>query len=144
MQVMSSSKGITPAYAGKTSSQFVTCPQPRDHPRLRGKDMELEVLKLKPLGSPPLTRERHHEGSLMVAGRGITPAYAGKTLCTSGISLQPWDHPRLRGKDSSSAAIPVYTSGSPPLTRERLWLGLRFCRGPGITPAYAGKTLIYF
>ena len=51
-----------------------------DHPRIRGKDTELDPVAYGDLGSPPHTRERHRLDLVEAEFQGITPAYAGKTL----------------------------------------------------------------
>ena len=53
-----------------------------------------------------------------------------------------WDHPRLRGKNFSHDKIDLKEIGSPPLTREKHSSPLSTSFNLGITPAYAGKTVI--
>ena len=72
---------------------------------------------------------------------GITPAYAGRTLCTTLFHSAHQDHPRLRGKDIILAQISKENLGSPPLTREGLIEANLVITCKGITPACAGKTL---
>jgi len=73
---------ITPAYAGKTGTEFCIDGCYGDHPRVCGKDCVKLIGDIHPKGSPPRMRER-----LPVLLRAsepirITPAYAGKTsLC---------------------------------------------------------------
>ena len=71
----------------------------------------------------------------------ITPAYAGKTVKVRRQAYALWDHPRVCGKDSLSAFTRSACSGSPPRMRERPCMAPIFPIYPGITPAYAGKTL---
>ena len=112
----------------------------RDHPRIRGKDATDKIWGAMSSGSPPHTRERLLFDPFEYRGLGITPAYAGKTKWACRHIHNHKDHPRIRGKDSSSTSMPFCISGSPPHTRER-----RLCLGSSInnrriTPAYAGKT----
>ena len=72
--------------------------------------------------------------------RGITPAYAGKTLPKPFLDAHCRDHPRLRGKDNRYDVYDDYGMGSPPLTRERQKNIYSDYDEKGITPAYAGKT----
>ena len=71
---------ITPAYAGKTNFWVCKSINYWDHPRVCGKDLPLKALFVLPLGSPPRMRERHRVRVLRAQCKGITPAYAGKTL----------------------------------------------------------------
>ena len=57
-QLHSSTHGITPACAGKTQDRARPRLTFEDHPRLRGKDPTVKTVGFRPLGSPPLARER--------------------------------------------------------------------------------------
>ena len=63
-------------------------------------------------GSPPRMRGKAIEMKLAGTVHGITPAYAGKSICDKHINN------KLRGKDAWRKLLIV---------------------APGITPAYAGK-----
>ena len=76
---LSTSHGITPAYAGKRhdiSTIFAAC---RDHPRLCGEKLHFSYKIIQSQGSPPPMRGK----VAGVTGRSgvtwITPAYAGKS-----------------------------------------------------------------
>ena len=91
-------KGITPAYAGKSSecpSRFVLA---WDHPRVCGEKM-FQPSELHPrLGSPPRMRGKGQGQKAHQEQEGITPAYAGKSSrLTCGV-FEPWDHPRVCGE----------------------------------------------
>ena len=113
---------ITPAYAGKTHRTKLADGNLRDHPRLRGKDEFGLFASDGVMGSPPLTRERLLAVYSDFLNFGITPAYAGKTLRKGHSAGVERDHPRLRGKDIDVSKIIPWQRGSPPLTRERLFL----------------------
>ena len=70
---------------------------------------------------------------------GITPAYAGKSLCGHVKIDAHWDHPRLCGEKCNFALSFLSVLGSPPPMRgkAKIW-ATAFCVN-GITPAYAGK-----
>ena len=73
----------------------------------------------------------------------ITPAYAGKTgACMLGEGVSK-DHPRVCGKNSLYCVQLVVSQGSPPRMREKLLHSPKLKRCPRITPAYAGKTLLW-
>ena len=92
------------------------------------------------VGSPPLARERRRDIINHLLRPRITPAYAGKTIPLIKDFVGGWDHPRLRGKDSTFSVINSITLGSPPLTRERLPRAIILIMWHRITPAHAGKT----
>ena len=48
--------GITPAYAGNTQKYLEKLYESGDHPRLRGEHNYISTISLKVLGSPPPTR----------------------------------------------------------------------------------------
>ena len=112
--------GITPAYAGKRAGSCFPSWHSADHPRLRGEKQDRDGGARGREGSPPLTRGKVHDGSVLHLLRGITPAYAGKRECP-WLSLPPaQDHPRLRGEKHAAKVGKI--------------------RVRGITPAYAGKS----
>ena len=131
--------GITPAYAGKSSSFFAISSACWDHPRLCGEKRCPLWCPLRFRGSPPPMR-----GKEMPLGQGvlhfrITPAYAGKRHRRRTNVQQDQDHPRLCGEKEQRAARISETLGSPPPMRGKgaSWKCLIDCKG--ITPAYAGK-----
>ena len=71
----------------------------------------------------------------------ITPAYAGKRLCYS-LCLPPlWDHPRVCGEKVIPCTPGLHIKGSPPRMRGKAGSHTQPNNEPGITPAYAGKSL---
>ena len=75
------SKGITPAYAGKSRGKESADSFPWDHPRLCG--------------------EKDIQNVLDAPNEGITPAYAGKSLTVGVLWIHDEDHPRLCGEKSA-------------------------------------------
>ena len=72
----------------------------------------------------------------------ITPAYAGNTATYGLVARYVKDHPRLRGEHQLLKSALMPKVGSPPPTR-----GTQAEKGvahnlSGITPAYAGNTLV--
>ena len=72
----------------------------------------------------------------------ITPAYAGNTIAEGADIDANRDHPRLRGKHIAIRQSPIAMIGSPPLTRETPNSSLSTSSSTGITPAYAGNTIV--
>ena len=133
---------ITPAYAGNTIRSFRNTSQDGDHPRLRGEYGSRSSRPRRMEGSPPLTRGIHGPERVFAKICGITPAYAGNTPERLRSFHGHRDHPRLRGEYIHTDADGAPEEGSPPLTR-----GIHFCKHRlshcrGITPAYAGNTIV--
>ena len=91
-------------------------------------------------GSPPRGRGKVYLGPQLVAGNGITPAWAGKSYLLICESIKTGDHPRVGGEKSPSGRYTSHSSGSPPRGRGKdLQIHAVVC-GHGITPAWAGKS----
>ena len=92
-------------------------------------------------GSPPHMRGKGQNQRGTGSGRGITPAYAGKSGRESGTRACCRDHPRVCGEKTISSCRIRRNSGSPPRVRGKVGdLGL-YTLYYGITPARAGKSL---
>lgn len=72
--------GITPAYAGKSAHQLSNLQRGQDHPRVCGEKFESKSTLYHYLGSPPCMRGKDGLRDDAQRYRGITPAYAGKSL----------------------------------------------------------------
>ena len=70
--------GITPAYAGKSSTPTLHILIRRDHPRLCGEKLVLVGVVERFQGSPPPMRGKVRKYFWFFHARRITPAYAGK------------------------------------------------------------------
>ena len=134
--------GITPAYAGKTKSAKKSSGKLKDHPRVCGKDFNLNFKFIFISGSPPRMRERLKLIPDHSVDMRITPAYAGKTSRRIWQLGQFRDHPRVCGKDQRRKTDRGIKRGSPPRMRERPIFGDITSWPWRITPAYAGKTEI--
>ena len=75
----SSSLGLIPAYAGRTLAGCLVCAVSQAHPRLRGADYGNRPTGARERGSSPLTRGGRYRGWVIERGRGLIPAYAGRT-----------------------------------------------------------------
>ena len=110
---------ITPACAGKTARRPAHRASPRDHPRMRGEDCRPSSTSAKARGSPPHARGRRSSWRPRPSRPGITPACAGKTMSLRPCSRVFWDHPRMRGEDTSPIEEDIISQGSPPHARGR-------------------------
>ena len=140
LQGESPAPGITPAYAGKSTTAGRGRMPSRDHPRVCGEKGFVNHDWKGLEGSPPRMRGKVHVSPGQVGGVGITPAYAGKS-CTEGHSRPVRrDHPRVCGEKSYAATIWRITQGSPPRMRGKGSCPSRCACTAGITPACAGKS----
>ena len=111
--------GITPAYAGKSTS--------------------MPPWTAVYLGSPPRMRGKATVSRRSPHAVRITPAYAGKSRRTRLHHKAVWDHPRVCGEKFTSGMLFLSCLGSPPRMRGKgHGIGIAVSR-LRITPAYAGK-----
>ena len=111
--------GITPAYAGKSTST---------------------LLKLRfSSGSPPPMRGKGVFRCIRGIGIRITPAYAGKRVSAAEAFLAIEDHPRLCGEKIAGNNALECKRGSPPPMRGKDRYDGNAVQDDRITPAYAGK-----
>ena len=73
---------------------------------------------------------------------GITPAYAGKSSLSSKVERNHRDHPRLCGEKDTQVTGKPSNRGSPPPMRGKAACATPTDRITGITPAYAGKSVL--
>ena len=154
--------GITPAYAGKSSSlrppiPFTTGSPPpmrgkvfvcdqcdclcRITPAYAGKSSPFGSRTIYPVGSPPPMRGKATRRIAAAVPLRITPAYAGKRLLPWQYTGDWWDHPRLCGEKGKKIRKAQPKKGSPPPMRGKAAFDNRFRNSDRITPAYAGKRL---
>ena len=133
-------QGITPAWAGKRSTEKRTRRLDGDHPRVGGEKYIRCSYVGGERGSPP--RGRGKDG-LQYQPRGmqrITPAWAGKSVLFVSILLTYKDHPRVGGEKTIPPCACCGKQGSPPRGRGKAGtLGIQ-AHGLRITPAWAGKS----
>ena len=90
--------GITPAWAGKSRSVPNLADSCGDHPRVGGEKLILLVTTPGREGSPPRGRGKVPPASSALLLPWITPAWAGKSSSTLGLTSVLWDHPRVGGE----------------------------------------------
>ena len=112
-------RGITPAYAGKSSA----CPPMpflcRDHPRVCGEKKKPLTIRTGVVGSPPRMRGKGFLSISALNVAGITPAYAGKRLKRSRSTVSPVAIVPLF---PSVCNKPVVSDGSPAVRDAPLFL----------------------
>jgi len=73
---------------------------------------------------------------------GITPAYAGNTVPIENYCSFHKDHPRVCGEHDDDSYLVCKRLGSPPRMRGTHLLKSLSNNALGITPAYAGNTIL--
>ena len=91
------------------------------------------------LGSPPRMRGKGLRPIHSGRAKGITPAYAGKSVACVFADLGQWDHPRVCGEKLPYPQRGPDVTGSPPRMRGKGHKVTGTTPHRGITPAYAGK-----
>ena len=134
--------GITPAYAGKRSSCRPSACRFRDHPRVCGEKPQMYAPKKWMKGSPPRMRGKDGVNDSAQAVTGITPACAGKRQSWTSATWLQRDHPRVCGEKAVCWPLVWIIWGSPPRVRGKAGRALEGACIPGITPAYAGKSMM--
>ena len=134
------SSRITPACAGKTTTDPAHTTARRDHPRVCGENSAGLSSQTLSRGSPPRVRGKPYETIVLARDKRITPACAGKTFSTGLWRSAKEDHPRVCGENPPPSVPCLHSTGSPPRVRGK-HRGTRQRRGrTRITPACAGKT----
>ena len=100
-------------------------------------------MRPRELGSPPHTRGKAPLRITLKANLRITPAYAGKSAFSFARQSFSRDHPRIRGEKLLPLQDLLHEVGSPPHTRGKDGYRVTKIVAPGITPAYAGKSLLW-
>ena len=90
--------GITPAYAGKRRQTGNQNHDAEDHPRVCGEKCFAISAALSEMGSPPRMRGKERILQARATKTRITPAYAGKSLHSTLVFCNRWDHPRVCGE----------------------------------------------
>ena len=134
--------GITPAYAGKSFGSFCFLSFRQDHPRVCGEKQAAVALPQPVLGSPPRMRGKVELVHQTEGKVGITPACAGKSSHQHGAGRWRRDHPRVCGEKGCCKFSSRNHSGSPPRMRGKDLSDNELQVLDGITPAYAGKSVI--
>ena len=91
-------KGITPAYAGKSSILGKAGGIIWDHPRVCGEKFMNLMNEQREKGSPPRMRGKAQFNQPNTGRLWITPAYAGKRTALHDQRITSWDHPRVCGE----------------------------------------------
>ena len=138
------SGGITPAWAGKRQTRAVHGRRDKDHPRVGGEKLHLDVFCNNCEGSPPRGRGKVSTCCLLSPLDRITPAWAGKRYYPFAVILLDRDHPRVGGEKSPVRIKALPNSGSPPRGRGKAQFHCSASSKSRITPAWAGKSTLRY
>ena len=133
-------RGLIPAHAGKTLVRTHVTMRESAHPRSRGENRETGRIRVRSLGSSPLTRGKLPPRSARGRRRGLIPAHAGKTCFRRSVWRRGPAHPRSRGENLFSPFSLATRAGSSPLTRGKRPGCARSRMARRLIPAHAGKT----
>ena len=112
----------------------------QDHPRVGG-EKPAGLSRLPPAeGSPPRGRGKVCKQMKLCCTARITPAWAGKRGHALKRAVGTKDHPRVGGEKWSGPTRTFPAWGSPPRGRGKVLFFQCQADGPGITPAWAGKS----
>ena len=133
-------RGLIPACAGKTWDRWPTSVPTPAHPRVCGENPSTVFFNCCPLGSSPRVRGKRERLPILLDGRGLIPACAGKTMTWRTICAPARAHPRVCGENGGPGHERDLAQGSSPRVR-----GKPRRRDPQpvdrrLIPACAGKT----
>ena len=134
------SKGITPAWAGKSHAVHSPSHGAGDHPRVGGEKIASWTVCRVSMGSPPRGRGKAAGAPVGRLAVGITPAWAGKSHGMILCRATQGDHPRVGGEKGFSCWCCGSLRGSPPRGRGKAEQNSEQILTKGITPAWAGKS----
>ena len=112
---------------------------PVDHPRVGGEKQCMTTETTQHNGSPPRGRGKASFAILRRSRLRITPAWAGKSCCSSLVYGIRWDHPRVGGEKITTGMSLLGNGGSPPRGRGKAKERFLVLCHDRITPAWAGK-----
>ena len=134
------SRGLIPAWAGKTRSSPLKGTANEAHPRVGGENLAANGVEGYDQGSSPRGRGKREIQTGARRSIRLIPAWAGKTTFVDPCHMKTRAHPRVGGENVSSSRSSRSKSGSSPRGRgKHLGVG-RGSRGVGLIPAWAGKT----
>ena len=134
--------GSPPRMRGKAVAIFRQLHHGRITPAYAGKSFGACIADAVPPGSPPRVRGKVIADAPDPDEMRITPAYAGKRPAASAARSAKWDHPRVCGEKFRFILLSLLSSGSPPRVRGKAGGCRTAAASSGITPAYAGKSLL--
>ena len=132
---------LIPAWAGKTLVGTVWTLTGWAHPRVGGENPFPDYGCLKHFGSSPRGRGKLRQFLSALVGRGLIPAWAGKTWSRASEQCQTRAHPRVGGENLFGLTLARPLKGSSPRGRGKPTGAVNQLDKAGLIPAWAGKTV---
>ena len=140
MSRRSTSGGLIPARAGKTSTLISIAVRIWAHPRAGGENFKGMGQSIAQEGSSPRGRGKHDAATDFIRWTRLIPARAGKTSSPSTPPRAPAAHPRAGGENTSSSTLHQQPNGSSPRGRGKPGDTPKPTLQGRLIPARAGKT----
>ena len=131
---------LIPAWAGKTSGSGSGSAVAGAHPRMGGENFALGAGGLDASGSSPHRRGKRVECGDEPCGRGLIPAWTGKTSRASTWPTAGASHPRVDGENLMRWHVSGPATGLSPRGRGKRTNSHDHKTDWGLIPARAGKT----
>ena len=129
-----------PACAGKTTVRELDTETEKEHPRVRGENIDAcDAIEIDPGTSPRARGKRLVQRFKRFCLRNI-PACAGKTPFCSELCVLLQEHPRVRGENISEVIQLLRTTGTSPRARGKQTVLIHYTSVLRNIPACAGKT----
>ena len=125
------SRGLIPAWAGKTRSSPSKGTANEAHPRVGGENVSSSRSSRSKSGSSPRGRGKHLGVGRGSRGVGLIPAWAGKTPQTRVATRRTQAHPRVGGENSIHFGSVSLAGGSSPRGRGKHFLTCAFIKRIG-------------
>ena len=132
--------GLIPAWAGKTEGWEAGGGAIRAHPRVGGENSSARMAPSAGGGSSPRGRGKLAGTGALTEDLGLIPAWAGKTDWGQGHLAGCKAHPRVGGENRYQCFREYPFLGSSPRGRGKQRWFHSPALGPGLIPAWAGKT----
>ena len=131
---------LIPAWAGKTTRTKRRARPRRAHPRVGGENSVWKMAATALTGSSPRGRGKRGGDGGECRDSRLIPAWAGKTVASSVVTICAAAHPRVGGENCPRTSRGRTRRGSSPRGRGKRLLGLPPPGLGGLIPAWAGKT----
>ena len=131
---------LIPAWAGKTREAGSHEFDSQAHPRVGGENAGPSAAMINNRGSSPRGRGKLSTSARASARQRLIPAWAGKTSSSAANIWGLSAHPRVGGENLGDDDARRLEAGSSPRGRGKRAAQRRLFRGPGLIPAWAGKT----
>ena len=133
-------RGLIPAWAGKTKYRPGAARSSWAHPRVGGENSARFSNEADRWGSSPRGRGKLDRARAVGVRLGLIPAWAGKTRLCRTLGMTARAHPRVGGENSGARGGDKVGAGSSPRGRGKLAVCRRGMAVVGLIPAWAGKT----